>query len=212
MGSQNPHNKMTIQLKNDRLIFVTQNRHKLMEAKQIFAANRLSIPLAGLDSLGFSGDIPEVHDTLEENAVAKSNFVYRKYGCDCFADDTGLEVHALDGRPGVYSARYAGTQGIAADNIAKLLNELHGVVDRTAQFRTVVSLILNKKEYLFEGVVHGEILTHPLGEMGFGYDPVFKPAGHHTSFSAMDVATKNSISHRYHALKKMIDFLSAIHK
>jgi len=161
----------------------------------------------GLKEIGFAGDIPETGKTLEENALIKSKFVFEKFGLDCFSDDTGLEIEALDGRPGVYSARYAGEDGNAENNIAKILSELHGIENRKARFRTVVSLILNGEEYFFEGIVNGRIIDEKRGSVGFGYDPVFVPDGNNKTFAQMSSDLKNKISHRGKAIEKLVAFL-----
>jgi XTP/dITP diphosphohydrolase len=193
------------------LVMATMNSHKLGEVRAIFGQDGLdhAIHLQSMQDLGFEGDIPEEEDTLEGNASAKSGFVYERYGCDCFSDDTGLEVEALHGAPGVHSARYAGKEAIAANNIRLLLEQLDGKTDRRARFRTVVSLIIRGEEHLFEGIVEGEILTAPEGAEGFGYDPVFRPDGYNCSLAAMPSAEKNRISHRYHAIRNMAQFLSS---
>ena len=196
-------------MKHNRLVFVTQNPHKLEEVQHIFKKNTLSnISLEGLQKLGFIGDIPENEKTLKGNAWAKAAFIHNRYGCNCFADDTGLEVDALDGRPGVYSSRYAGIEGDAGKNVEKLLGELQGINSRTARFRTFICLILNDTIRYFEGRVEGKILEAPEGTMGFGYDPVFLPDGYDQSFAVMEPELKNRISHRYDAINKLIRFLS----
>jgi XTP/dITP diphosphohydrolase len=187
-----------------KLVFATNNRHKLDEIRAV-AGNQIEI--LGLDEAGFEGEIPEDHDTLEENALQKARYIKGKTGYDCFADDTGLEVDALDGRPGVYSARYAGPQCNAEDNIRKLLAEMQGVGQRSARFRTVIALIMYGKEFLFEGVADGQIITEKRGDSGFGYDPVFLPENHSLTFAEMDISLKNKISHRAKAVSKLVDFL-----
>ena len=187
-----------------KLIFATHNPNKLAEIK--FAVK--TFELVGLKEMGIVEDIAETGATLEENALIKSQYIYQKTGLDCFADDTGLEVDALDGNPGVYSARYAGEHSTAEDNIQKLLSEMEGQKNRKARFRTVISLILNAKEYSFEGQVEGYILRQKSGIDGFGYDPIFKPIGFDQSFAQMTMKQKNEISHRGVAVKKLIHFLS----
>ena len=187
-----------------KLIFATHNPNKLAEIK--FAVK--TFELVGLKEMGIVEDIAETGATLEENALIKSQYIYQKTGLDCFADDTGLEVDALDGNPGVYSARYAGEHSTAEDNIQKLLSEMEGQKNRKARFRTVISLILNAKEYSFEGQVEGYILRQKSGIDGFGYDPIFKPTGFEQSFAQMTMKQKNEISHRGVAVKKLIHFLS----
>ncbi len=167
------------------------------------------LEIVSLKELGFEGDIPETGKTLAENASQKSHFIYDRYGLDCFADDTGLEVDALGGAPGVFSARYAGEKASYGENVTKLLKELEGKPDRKARFKTVVSLILDNKEYLFEGSVEGRILTQRTGNAGFGYDPVFLPNGYSDSFAEMSSELKNRISHRGIAMQKLVAFLTS---
>ena len=187
-----------------KLIFATHNPNKLKEIKS--AVN--SFEVVGLNEMGIHEDIAETGKTLEENALIKSQYIYHKTGLSCFADDTGLEVDALGGRPGVLSARYAGEQATAEDNTQKLLSKMEGQKNRNAHFRTVISLILNGKKYYFEGQVEGEILHQKTGVDGFGYDPIFKPKGYDQSFAQMTLEQKNEISHRGVAVKKLIHFLS----
>ena len=187
-----------------KLIFATHNPNKLIEIKS--SVN--SFEVVGLKEMGIHEDIAETGTTLEENALIKSKYIYQKTGFSCFADDTGLEVDALDGRPGVYSARYAGKQATAEANMQKLLSELKDQKNRSARFRTVISLILNGEEYSFEGKVVGEILYQKTGNGGFGYDPIFKPIGYNQSFAQMTMKQKNEISHRGMAVKKLLHFLS----
>lgn len=185
------------------LVFATQNQNKANE----IAAMLSGYTLKTLPDVGIDEDIPEREKTLEGNALAKARYVNQKLGISCFADDTGLEVEALDGAPGVYSARYAGAQKSAEANMDKLLSELSGKDNRKARFRTVIALILNGEEYLFEGIVEGEILTQKTGSKGFGYDPVFRPLGYEHSFAEMAMEAKNKISHRARAVEKLVDFL-----
>lgn len=187
-----------------KIVFATNNIHKLAEVQQMLEAK---YEVVGLKEIDFTGDIPETGETLEANASIKSKFVFEKYGLNCFSDDTGLEVDALGGRPGVYSARYAGESGNAEKNIEKLMQELEGIKNRKACFRTVVSLILDGKESFFEGVVYGEIIPEKRGGDGFGYDPVFAPDGYNETFAEMSASMKNTISHRARAVKKLLDFL-----
>lgn len=203
-----------IDMEKRRLVMATMNGHKLEEAKIIFAHLGLAscFELVSLRDLGFQGEIPEEASTLEGNASAKVQFVFQRYGYDCFSDDTGLEVAALGGEPGVRSARYAGEDGHAGRNIALLLSRLEGSEKRDARFRTVISLILKGEEYYFEGEVKGEIMTSQEGEEGFGYDPVFRPDGYRQSFAAMNASEKNRISHRYEALRKMGVFLMSLQR
>lgn len=187
------------------IIFATNNNHKLEEIK-------LALPtykVYGLRESGIIEDIPETGATLEENAKIKARFINKKYGKNCFADDTGLEVEALNGAPGVYSARYAGPQCDFKDNNEKLLAELSEVNNRKARFRTVICLILDGKEVLFEGVCSGEVLVSYQGKEGFGYDPLFRPHGHSKSFAEMSMEAKNEISHRGLAVQKLIAFLKS---
>ena len=187
-----------------KLIFATHNPNKLIEIKS--AVN--SFEVVGLKEIDIQEDIAETGATLEENALIKSQYIYQKTGLSCFADDTGLEVDALNGRPGVYSARYAGEQATAEANMKKLLSVLENQKNRSAHFRTVISLILLGEEYFFEGKVKGEILHQKTGDDGFGYDPIFKPNGFDQSFAQMTISQKNEISHRGLAVKKLIHFLS----
>lgn len=188
-----------------KLVFATNNAHKLEEVAIIL---KDQIELLSLNNINCHTDIPETADTLEGNALLKSSFVYKNYGLDCFGDDTGLEVEALDGAPGVYSARYASGEGHDAQaNMLKLLHEMEGKENRKAQFRTVISLILEGKEYLFEGVVKGEIIKEKRGNAGFGYDPIFVPEGYDQTFAELGIEIKNKISHRALALQKLCEFL-----
>ena len=186
------------------LVFATNNTHKLDELRQIAGAD---ITLRSLADIGCTADIPETAGTLEGNALQKARYIHRHYGCDCFADDTGLEVEALDGAPGVFSARYAGPAHDSEANMRLLLRNMEGITDRKARFRTVIALILNGEEHIFEGIVDGEILTEPVGDRGFGYDPVFRPDGWQISFAQASPAQKNAVSHRGRATQKLIDFL-----
>lgn len=161
----------------------------------------------GLDENLFPEELPETGTTLESNALQKARFVFEKTGKACFADDTGLEIEALEGRPGVYSARYAGESKSAEENMKKVLMELSGMQNRKAHFRTVIAFCDGKTENLFEGIVAGKILENKQGEKGFGYDPVFIPDGYSVSFAEMDLAEKNKISHRARALGKFMEFL-----
>jgi XTP/dITP diphosphohydrolase len=187
-----------------KLVFATNNKHKLEEVQQILGNKFNLLSLSDIDCFD---DIPEDHNTLEENASQKSWYIFNKFGFNCFADDTGLEVDALGGEPGVYSARYAGSHKSPADNIKKLINNLKGNTNRNSQFRTVISLIIDGKETLFEGVVRGTIIDDCKGNEGFGYDPIFIPAGFNQTFAEMDMELKNTISHRGLAIAKLADFL-----
>lgn len=186
------------------LVFVTNNLHKLEEISEIIGDEFHIISLA---EIGCYDDIPEDAATLEGNASYKARYVYNKYGRDCFADDTGLEIDALEGRPGVRSARYAGEDCNPENNIRKVLSELEGKTDRKARFRTVISLIRKGIEVQFEGTVEGVILYEKRGKEGFGYDPVFLPDGYQLSFAEMPLEEKNKISHRARATRKLIDHL-----
>jgi len=186
------------------LVFATNNLHKVDEVKH--KLNGL-FSIQTLQEIGCHEDIPETADTLEGNAIQKARYLYEKYGCDCFADDTGLEVEALNNAPGVYSARYAGEAKNPDANMEKLLNELSGQTNRKARFRTVIALILDDKEYLFEGTINGQILGKRQGNEGFGYDPIFLPDGYGKSFAQLSMAEKNAISHRGRAVEKLLVFL-----
>jgi XTP/dITP diphosphohydrolase len=186
------------------IVFATNNSHKLLEVQKILGN---SFRLKSLVDIGFSEDIPEDFDTLEQNASQKAWYLYNRCGIDCFADDTGLEVDALDGKPGVYSARYAGEQRNPQDNIIKLLADLRGVRNRNAQFRTVISLIISGEEHQFQGVVRGSIIDELKGSDGFGYDPIFVPEGYSLTFAEMEIELKNKISHRGIATQKLVAFL-----
>jgi XTP/dITP diphosphohydrolase len=190
-----------------KLVFATNNKHKLIEIRQIVPD---IFEVVGLEDIGCFTDIPETAETLEGNADIKADYVFTHFNLSCFADDTGLEVDALGGAPGVYSARYAGEDGNADKNIDKLLQELSSYSNRKARFRTVISLILDSEVHHFEGQVEGKINHERQGEDGFGYDPVFVPDGFNQSFAEMPAETKNSISHRGIATRKLIDFLSKI--
>ncbi len=190
-----------------KLIFATNNENKVKEFRSMLGDHFEIVTL--LDA-GIDIDIPEPHDTLEENAREKSTTIHRMTGQNCFAEDTGLEIDALNGAPGVLSARYAGEQKLAADNIMKVLAEMKGASNRSARFRTVISLILDGKEYQFEGVSQGTILDHTSGNKGFGYDPIFVPEGADRSFAEMDLAEKNQYSHRGRAFEKFVAFLKTL--
>lgn len=192
-----------------QLIFATHNHHKLLEIRDIIS-RKTGHTVWSLTEVGLQDSIPETGSTLEENALIKARFVWNHFGKSCFSDDTGLEVMALHGAPGVWSARYAGEGCSYEDNVNLLLKNLSGATDRRARFRTAVALVLDGTEYLFEGIVEGHILEQPLGTGGFGYDPVFQPDGYSETFGLMDAALKNSISHRGVAMAKLIDFLSRL--
>lgn len=187
------------------IVFATNNAHKLDEVRAILG-NKIEV--LSLKDIGCDEDIPETADTLEGNALLKARYVNEHYNVDCFADDTGLEVEALDGAPGVYSARYAGGEGHDSEaNMQKLLTELEGQTNRKARFRTAIMLIINDKQHLFEGIVNGEIATSRRGTSGFGYDPIFIPEGYKESFAEMGNEEKNKISHRAVATEKLCRFL-----
>lgn len=192
-----------------KLVFATNNKHKIREISDILDN---SFRIIGLADVNITGDIPEEADTLAENALFKARYVHEKTGMNVFADDTGLEVEALGGEPGVYSARYAGEGCSFDDNINMLLNRLEGIEDRKARFRTVIALILENTEYLFEGNVEGEILTERKGTGGFGYDPVFRASGYDQTFAEMPLSEKNMISHRAVATRKLLNFLEGTNK
>lgn len=193
-----------------KIVFATGNRNKLKEIQAMIGSRaEFSTPA----DHGITEDIPEDRPTLEGNALQKARYIYEKTGLNCFADDTGLEVEALNGEPGVFSARYAAMNGAgeghsSADNMALLLKRLEGNPNRRARFRTVIALILDGKEYTFEGIVNGEITTERSGAEGFGYDPVFRPEGYAETFAEMPLDLKNSISHRGRATAKLIEFLT----
>ena len=190
-----------------KFVFATNNAHKLEEVTAILGDK---IELLSMKDIHCHADIPETADTLEGNALLKARYIFENYNMDCFADDTGLEVEALDGAPGVYSARYAGGEGHDAQaNMLKLLHELDGKENRKAQFRTAISLILDGKEYLFEGVIKGEIIKEKRGDSGFGYDPVFMPEGYDRTFAELGNDIKNQISHRALAVQKLCEFLQS---
>jgi len=195
--------KRYLQMDPLRLLFATNNQHKIDEVQSAVGDN---LEVIGLKDAGILTDIPEPHDTLEKNASEKSSYIYALTGISCFSEDTGLEVYALNGEPGVRSARYAGTRS-ADDNIEKLLLNLDGNEDRSARFRTVISLIWKGNEHLFEGICEGEILKERKGKGGFGYDPVFLPAGASKSFAEMSMEEKNRFSHRNKAARQLVLFL-----
>lgn len=197
-----------------KLIFATNNTHKLREIRSLISDE---ITILSLADAGINTEIPEDFETLEENAHQKSQFIYDITGTNCFADDTGLEVSALNGEPGVYSARYSRMGDlqfpdleISEGNIHKLLLKLRNTTNRDARFRTVISLILDKQEFKFEGIAEGAILRTARGEKGFGYDPVFQPEGSSLSFAEMTLLEKNRLSHRGKAVEKLVDFLNQL--
>lgn len=190
-----------------KIVFVTNNKHKLDEVKKIVAGK---FEVVSLEEIGCYDDIPETADTLEGNALLKAEYIKERYGLNCFADDTGLEVETLNNAPGVYSARYAGNGHDSKANMLKLLAELNGKVNRKARFRTAISLIIGDEKYLFEGIINGVIGTEEKGQNGFGYDPVFIPDGYTQTFAELGDSIKNSISHRAKAVIKLNDFLLSL--
>ena len=190
-----------------KLIFASRNKNKFIEVEKIIPKN---IKLGNLIELNFFEEIPEKEDTIEGNATFKANYINSKFNVNVFADDTGLEVQALDGKPGVHSARYAGNECNSEKNITKLLKELKNIKNRKARFKTIIALVLNKKSYQFEGIINGEILLSQKGKNGFGYDPIFKPDGYQKSFAELSIDVKNKISHRALAINKLIDFIKKV--
>ena len=190
----------------EELIFASNNEHKAEEIRKILGK---SFVIKTLKEAGININIPEPHDTLEENATEKSSVIYRLTKMDCFSEDTGLEVDALNGEPGVKSARYAEDEPLK-NNIDKLLNKLKNKSNRTAQFRTVISLMLKGKEHQFQGACKGTIIAKQRGEKGFGYDPVFMPEGSNKTFAEMDIEEKNTYSHRRKAIEKLVRFLKQL--
>ena len=190
-----------------KFVFATNNAHKLEEVKALLGDK---IELLSMKDIKCSPDIPETETTLEGNALLKARYIYENYHINCFADDTGLEVEALNGAPGVYSARYAGEEHNSEANMKKLLHELEGVENRKAQFRTIFALIIEGKEHLFEGIVKGEIIKQRKGNAGFGYDPIFVPEGYTQTFAEMGSEEKNKISHRAKAVGKLCKFLHTL--
>lgn len=188
-----------------KLVFATHNQNKLKEVKALMPSH---IELLSLTDINCHDDIPETELTIEGNAKLKADYVRNNYGLNCFADDTGLEVLALDGAPGVFSARYAGPGNDAQANMAKLLQNLNDKEDRSAQFKTVIALSLNEKEISFTGICKGEIIEEAKGEKGFGYDPIFRPTGYDQTFAEMSLTLKGEIGHRGKAVKALIDYLS----
>lgn len=187
-----------------KIVFATNNKHKLDEIRKITEGK---IEILSLSDIHCHDEIPETGTTLEENALIKAQFIKNKFGFDCFADDTGLEVDALGGAPGVYSARYAGEAGNPEDNMKKMLREMQGEKSRKAGFRTVIALLLNGEQHLFEGEIRGEIIEEKRGNAGFGYDPIFMPDGYSQTFAELGDDVKNTISHRAIATQKLVEFL-----
>jgi XTP/dITP diphosphohydrolase len=187
------------------LVFASNNQHKVEEVQVLIGTK---INLKSLNEIGCHDEIPETGDTFIENASQKSRFVYERYHLNCFADDSGLEIDALNGEPGVHSAHYSGSRDFQ-ENMSLVLARLEGKTDRKARFKTVISLILEGKEHLFEGIIEGEISLQQSGKRGFGYDPIFIPEGYDTSFAEMSAEEKNKISHRARAMEKLIQFLNS---
>ena len=191
-----------------KLVFATNNKHKLDEVRKITSHHPVEI--VSLAEINCFDDIPETADTLEGNALQKAHYIQEKFGLNCFADDTGLEVEALNNAPGVYSARYAGPGHDSEANMKKLLQEMEGKENRKARFRTVIALVWNGKTYTFEGIVNGTITTAKRGENGFGYDPIFIPEGYDQTFAELGDNIKNQISHRAKAVEKLDEFLTQL--
>ena len=190
---------------NINLIFATSNQNKVLEIQKILPKK---FNIKSLKDLNYFEDVPENENTIEGNAVFKAKYIYKKFNINVFADDTGLEVEALNGEPGVHSARYAGTTRNSEKNIKKLLKNLKNIKNRNARFKTVIALIIDNKLHIFSGIVEGYILDSPKGNNGFGYDPIFCPNGFDKSFAELTLKEKNLISHRSLAMKKLIDFIS----
>jgi XTP/dITP diphosphohydrolase len=190
-----------------KIVFASNNKNKIHEIQSMLPEN---IQIVSLESIGCFEEIPETADTIEGNAILKANYVTQKYGFDCFADDTGLEVDSLNGQPGVFSARYAGEQKNADDNMDKLMKELSGKPDKNAQFKTVIALNFKGKQHLFVGIASGKITSEKMGTGGFGYDPIFKPSGYEKTFAELSLEVKNEISHRGKATKLLIEFLQKV--
>lgn len=188
-----------------KLVFATNNQHKLQEIKHLLGD---SIELLSLNDINCDEEIPETQKTIEGNAAEKSFYIWNKYGFNCFADDTGLEIEALDGEPGVYSARYAGEEKSPEKNMDLVLQKLSEIKNRKARFKTVISLVIDGHEIQFEGIVNGQILEEKRGETGFGYDPIFQPEESDLSFAEMTMEEKSKISHRGRAVQKLVEYLT----
>ena len=188
-----------------KIVFATHNKNKFHEVKSMMPD---PIELMSLDDIDCFDDIPETASTIEGNALLKSRYIRKNFGINCFADDTGLEVDALDNAPGVFSARYAGPDCNAEDNISKLLSELNGIKNRSARFKTAISLSIEDREIMFVGICNGRIIDAPRGNLGFGYDPIFQPEGFEITFAEMSLEQKSEIGHRGKAIRKLIDYLS----
>lgn len=189
-----------------QLVFATANQNKVKEIQQLVPS---TVKLLSLTDINCLEEIPEIQPTIEGNASQKAFYVFDKYAQNCFADDTGLEVEALDGQPGVFSARYAGEQKNADHNMDKILSEMKEISNRKARFKTVISLVIDGKEMQFVGIVNGIILNEKKGDKGFGYDPIFQPEGYSRSFAEMDILEKNKISHRALAVNKLVEYLKS---
>ena len=187
-----------------KIVFASNNKNKIQEIQSMLPEK---IQIISLESIGCFEEIPETANTIEGNAIMKANYISQKYGFDCFADDTGLEVDSLNGQPGVYSARFAGEQRNADDNMNKLLIDLTDQSNRNAHFKTVIALNFKGKQYLFTGIASGEIILEKMGSGGFGYDPIFKPSGYENTFAELSLEIKNEISHRGKATKLLFEFL-----
>lgn len=190
-----------------QLVFATNNLHKIKEISAIIGKQ---FSILSLKDINCFEDIPETKETIAGNALQKAEYIFSKFGYNCFADDTGLEITSLDNRPGVYSARYAGENKSFEDNMNKVLSEMKDIENREASFKTTIALILDGKKYLFEGVIQGNIIKEKRGSNGFGYDPIFMPFGYEQTFAELSEETKNKISHRAIATKKLIDFLKKL--
>lgn len=188
-----------------QLVFASNNKNKIKEIQQLLPD---TIEILSLESIGCNEEIPETADTIEGNAILKANYVTEKYGYDCFADDTGLEIEALNGEPGVYSARYAGDHKNSEDNMTKVLNALANSNNRKAHFKTVIALNIKGEQQLFTGIAKGKITTEKSGNQGFGYDPIFQPEGYQETFADLSLEIKNQISHRGKATQMLIDYLT----
>lgn len=191
------------------IVFATNNEHKLSEIKKILSLSKVNlqntIRILSLKDIGCNEELPETGETIEANASQKAFYIYNNFHRNCFADDTGLEIKALNGKPGVYSARYAGMAKSFDDNINKVLDELKGISERNARFCTVISLVIDGKEHVFKGIINGTITLDKRGKNGFGYDPVFMPVGYNQTFAEMTDELKNSLSHRFLAMKNMLE-------
>lgn len=187
-----------------KLVFASNNKNKIAEIQQLIGDK---FEIVSLEDIGCTEDIPETAETIEGNAMLKAQYVYDKYGLSCFADDTGLEIDALQGEPGVYSARYAGEQKNADDNMALVLQKLENKTNRSAQFKTIIALNFGSEHFLFEGIVKGTITPVKRGNEGFGYDPIFQPEGFDVTFAEMSMQQKATISHRGKAVEKLVNFL-----